>query len=203
MTRSACRRPAGLLLAVLLIGDLWGKPVQAEPKFTVLEHPSPEQLQDGFRKWVTQYPHAFRAMQRGVTPGGRPILMGRISDYRVPDEDKQVALLTSCHVGKELNAGTGLLRFMKWLVSDDPAAAEIRKKQVVLVVPYNDAEVKEIRLDGHLLQESATDGYQLRRNPGTIVEIAIPPGKVREFHIASCFYESPTKRRSGFGPEDW
>ena len=72
-----------------------------------------------------------------------------------------------------------------------------------LLVPYNDARVTEIRLDGHLLDESATDGFQLRRNPGTTVEIAIPPDKVQDFHIASCFYDSPTKRRAGFRPEDW
>jgi hypothetical protein len=72
-----------------------------------------------------------------------------------------------------------------------------------LLVPYNDAEVTDIRLDGHLLEESAADGYHLRRNPGTIVEIAIPPGKVRELHIATCSYSSPTQRRAGFRPEDW
>ena len=72
-----------------------------------------------------------------------------------------------------------------------------------LLVPYNDAEVTEIRLDGHPIEESATDGYQIRRNPGTIVEIAIPPSKVAEFHIASCSYASPTPRRAGFRPEDW
>ena len=72
-----------------------------------------------------------------------------------------------------------------------------------LLVPYNDAEVTNIRLDGHPLAESPSDGYTLRRDPGTIVEIAIPPAKVRDFHIAWCFYTSPTKRRPGFRPEDW
>lgn len=72
-----------------------------------------------------------------------------------------------------------------------------------LLVPYSDAKITEIRLDGHLLSESAINGYQIRRHPGTIVEIAIPPGKVEAFHIASCSYSSPTKRRSGFRPEDW
>jgi len=115
-------------------------PAEAKPKFTVLEHPSPKELAAGFAKWAEQYPHAFRFEPRGVTPGGRPILMARITDYREPDRDKQVAMLTSCHVAKELNAGTGLLRFMKWLIGDDPAAAEIRKRQIVLVVPYTDPD---------------------------------------------------------------
>ena len=72
-----------------------------------------------------------------------------------------------------------------------------------LLVPCNKAEITEIRLDGHLLNESAEDGYHVRRNPGTIVEIAVPPGKVADFHIASCFYDSPAKWRAGFRPEDW
>lgn len=72
-----------------------------------------------------------------------------------------------------------------------------------LLVPYHDATVKEIRLDGHLLDESDTDGYHLWRNPGTIVEIAIPPEKVRDCHVASCSYDSPTPRRAGFRREDW
>jgi len=72
-----------------------------------------------------------------------------------------------------------------------------------LLVPDRDAEVSEIRLDGHLVQPSDTDGYHIRHNPGTIVEIAVPPDKVRELHVVSCFYDSPTKRRAGFLPEDW
>jgi hypothetical protein len=72
-----------------------------------------------------------------------------------------------------------------------------------LLVPYHDAEVTEIRLDGHLIRPSDTDGYHLRRGPGTIVEVAIPPAKVGPLHIATCFYRSPTPRRAGFLPKDW
>jgi hypothetical protein len=72
-----------------------------------------------------------------------------------------------------------------------------------LLIPYDDAEVSEIRLDGHLIQSSDTDGYQVRRRPGTIVEVAIPPEKVGPLHAVTCFYDSPTPRRAGFLPEDW
>lgn len=34
-------------------------------------------------------------------------------------------------------------------------------------------------------------------------DTAIPPGKVRDFHIVSCNYETPTQRRPGFTPGDW
>jgi hypothetical protein len=72
-----------------------------------------------------------------------------------------------------------------------------------LAVPYGDATIKEVRLDGRLITESATDGYTLRRNPGVIVEFAIPPKKVADAHVVSCLYDTPTMRRPGFGPEDW
>jgi len=123
----------------------------AKPPLTVLEHPTPKELERGFRQWAEDYPEHFCYEKRGVTPEGRPILMGRITDSSVSDQDKQIALLTSCHVAKELNAGTGLLRFMKWLLGDDPQAADIRSSQIVLVVPYTDpdgiasGELKKVR----------------------------------------------------------
>jgi Zinc carboxypeptidase len=112
----------------------------AKPPLSVLEHPSPEEVEQGFRRWAEEYPGCFGYEARGVTPEGRPILMGRITEDGIPDDDKQIALLTSCHVAKELNAGTGLLRFMKWLLSDDPQAVEIRTHQIVLIVPYTDPD---------------------------------------------------------------
>ena len=117
--------------------------VIASPRYegmTVITHPSPEDLEKGFTGWAKKYPQRFTFETRGKTPQGRPILMGRITDSAVPDTDKQVALFTSCHGAKELSATTGLLRMMKYLLSDDPEAAEIRRRQVVLVVPYTDPD---------------------------------------------------------------
>ncbi|MGB7160336.1 MAG: M14 family zinc carboxypeptidase [Tepidisphaeraceae bacterium] len=119
------------------------KEVIESPKFdgmTIITHPSPEELEKGFAGWAKKYPQSFKFETRGKTPQGRPILMGRITDAGVPDTDKQVAMFTSCHGAKELNATTGLLRLMKYLLSDDPEAAEIRKRQIVLVVPYTDPD---------------------------------------------------------------
>ena len=72
-----------------------------------------------------------------------------------------------------------------------------------LLVPYGDATITEVRLDGHALAESETDGYHLTRGPGVTVEIAIPPGRMKDFHIVSCNYDTPTQRRSGFTAADW
>lgn len=51
--------------------------------------------------------------------------------------------------------------------------------------PYLDPKVLEVRLDGHLLKPSLSDGYHVIHGPGTVVEIAIPPGRVRDVHVVS------------------
>lgn len=51
--------------------------------------------------------------------------------------------------------------------------------------PYLAPEIREVRLDGHPLEPSLTSGYHVIHGPGTIVEIAIPPGRVRDVHVVS------------------
>jgi hypothetical protein len=72
-----------------------------------------------------------------------------------------------------------------------------------LLIPYPDATLTHIRLDGHAVEPSDTCGVFVHHNPATIVEVAIPPGQVRPFHVVTCAYETQTKRRAGFFPEDW
>ena len=72
-----------------------------------------------------------------------------------------------------------------------------------LLLPYTDAALTHIRLDGHPLERSDTWGYFVHHNPATVVEVAIPPGKVRPFHVVTCAYETQTTRRAGFLLEDW
>ena len=70
-------------------------------------------------------------------------------------------------------------------------------------LPFPQATIKEIRLDGHPIGESPTDGYTVYHNPGTAVEVSIPPGKVRPLHILTLLYDGGLKRREGFAREDW
>lgn len=133
MQRSFC----SVILALCMAS---GAHAQDKASAIVVEHPSQAELERGFADWAARYPDAFTFETRGHTLEGRPMLMARITDRRVPDEDKQVALLTSAHGAKEMNAVTGLLRFMKWLVGDEAEAAEIRRRQIVLVVPYTDPD---------------------------------------------------------------
>jgi hypothetical protein len=244
------RYPVLGFLAAAVISAAMITPAHADrPRLKVLDHPSPEELEQGFKQWAGKYEDRFTFTERGVTPGGRPVLMGRITDHSVADIDKQIVLLTCAHCARETQAATGLLRFMKWLMSDDPGAAAIRKGQIVLVVPYPDPDnvalgehgilrniferqvwgpqgvtdptkyPEAVILQGHRRRvparaaprlprhsrgwTSAEHGYHIRRNPGTVVEVAIAPDKVRDAHTVTCVYDTQTKRRVGFTHEDW
>jgi len=113
---------------------------QVVTELTVVEHPTQEELEKGFAGWAERYADRFTFEERGRTREGRALLMGRITDRQVPDADKQVAFFTSAHGAKEMNAVTGLLRLMKWLLSDDAEAMEIRRRQIVLIMPFTDPD---------------------------------------------------------------
>ena len=91
------RFPMMVVLMGSLVSAMAGEEVEARPKLTMLEHPSPQELQQGFEAWAGRHPDRFTFESRGRTPGNRPVLMGRITDYTVPDADKQVAVFTACH----------------------------------------------------------------------------------------------------------
>ena len=72
-----------------------------------------------------------------------------------------------------------------------------------LLLPYRDAKITQVTLDGHRLDESPVDGFQVTRGPGCVVHVAIPPGKVSDMHMATCLYEPGERRLEGFQAEDW
>jgi hypothetical protein len=111
-----------------------------KPQYTVLPHPSPAELEQGLTGWAQRFPEAIRVTSFGKSGKGRPILVCRITDYSVPDDNKQVALLTCTHVATELNGATGLLRLTRWLIGDNPRAQVTRRNQIVLVVPYTNPD---------------------------------------------------------------
>lgn len=142
MTRRTTVSAAGLIascLAALVTCPI--APCTADkPEYTVLPHPSPDELEKGLTDWAERFPNAVRVSSCGKSGQGRPIHICRITDYSVDDEDKQVALLTCTHVATELNGATGLLRLARWLIGDDPRAQAIRRNQIVLVVPYTNPD---------------------------------------------------------------
>lgn len=72
-----------------------------------------------------------------------------------------------------------------------------------LLIPYRNCNLTHLRLDGHPLSPSSNEGYRITKGPGCVVQVNIPPGKVRDFHIVTCAYDPGVHRESGFEPQDW
>lgn len=87
------------------------------------------------RSWRNKYPSTLKLESRGVSGQTMPVYLLKITDRSVKDADKQVCLVTALHSGPERTGATGALAFAEWLLSDEPLAAETRRKQVVLVMP--------------------------------------------------------------------
>lgn len=72
-----------------------------------------------------------------------------------------------------------------------------------LRIPYQNPDLVDIRLNGHVLQKSATDGYVTWYGDGfTHVQINVPPekSKTNELYIITCLYHPQEKRSYGWKP---
>ncbi len=85
--------------------------------------------------WQEQHPKILNVSRRGVSKDGLKIHLLKITDPSVTDDDKQVCLITSLHGGPERTGTSAILHLVEWLLGDTPQAAEVRKKQVVLIMP--------------------------------------------------------------------
>ena len=65
-------------------------------------------------------------------------------------------------------------------------------------LPYDQVSLTHVSLDGFDIET-----YYVYHNPGTIIEIPIPPGLAKPLHIVRVHYESTQDRKMGFKPEDW
>lgn len=75
----------------------------------------------------------------------------------------------------------------------------------VLRLSYARPELLDLRLNGHRLQESATDGYQTWLADGfTHVQINVPPARTRtaDLLVVSCAYRPEVQRRYGWRPPE-
>jgi len=70
-------------------------------------------------------------------------------------------------------------------------------------LPHAEDRVKEVRHNGHLLNESQTDGYLVHHRQGTVVQVNIPPQKVHDLHLITIRYDAGPRPPQGFAPEDW
>jgi len=98
-------------------------------------HFSREEYEETLRYWAEEHPGLVTLETRGTTREKMPILLLRISDKSAPDADKQVCLVTSLHGGPERSGTTTILHTAEWLLGDSPEAAEVRRKQILLLMP--------------------------------------------------------------------
>ena len=131
------RLPLGRILALatlLTLCSIHIQQVDAErPKY--VPHPTLDEMKQGLERWAGLRPDRIKIETAGRSAGGHPILLAIVTDQDVPDDDKQVVLLTASHAGDELTGCNGFLYLTRWLIGDDPAAAKIRKKVITLVIP--------------------------------------------------------------------
>jgi hypothetical protein len=87
------------------------------------------------RHWAAKHPDVFHFEKRGESHDGQPVHLVKITDTAVPDEDKQVALVSALHGGPERSGTTTILHLIERLLDDTEFSREMRRKQIVLLVP--------------------------------------------------------------------
>lgn len=98
---------------------------------------SVEEFRSYMDGWCNKKPGFVTVTSIGKS-GGYDILKAVFTDPSVPDDDKQVVLLTAQH-SMELSGVTTLLSVGNFLVSDREDAAEILKKVIVVIIPCSNA----------------------------------------------------------------
>ncbi len=96
---------------------------------------TPAEYAETVRYWGEQQPAVLAVEELGKSGEDLPILLLRITDTTVADADKQVCLITSLHGGPERSGTTTCMHLAEWLLGDSPEAAEVRRRQIVLLMP--------------------------------------------------------------------
>lgn len=85
--------------------------------------------------WAKKYPDLLTVERVGEAAEKMGIYLLKITNKKISDRDKQVALISSLHGGPERSGTGSILELTEWLLSDDNEAEEIRQKQLVLIMP--------------------------------------------------------------------
>ena len=123
-----------VLFSLVLLGCYTGSFSQIwkqEPlhRLTALEYKSTLEF------WEKKFSDRLTVEEIGKSVEGERIYMLKVTDPKVPMENKQVALVTALHGGPERSGTTSTLAFAEWILSNDREAVETRKKQLVLIIP--------------------------------------------------------------------
>ena len=76
----------------------------------------------------------------GYSPKGLPVCLLKLTDASIPDEDKNVILITCFHAGSERTGTAGVMATADWLLGGSKEANEALRKNVVLIMPIVNPE---------------------------------------------------------------
>lgn len=116
------------LLAVLI-------PLGAQEAFLPMHRLTWEEYVGTLTHWRQKFPKLVTLESRGMSGQNMPVYLLKITDPTVSAADKQVCLITTLRSEPERAGTTGALAFAEWCLSDDPLAAETRRRQIILGVP--------------------------------------------------------------------
>lgn len=97
--------------------------------------PSIEEFEARLRSWATAHPHLLRLEMHGKTAQGRALYSVHLTDPTAPEPGKEHVLITAQHSGIERSGTTTILLLLEWLLSGEPSAREILKRQHIIAMP--------------------------------------------------------------------
>ncbi len=97
-------------------------------------YPSFEEIEAFLKVLSPAEPERVRVAIEGRSRQDRPVYSITLTDPAAPAEEKQHVLLSCVHSG-ERSAVATLFAVMDWLLSDDPPAREVMRRQVVVCMP--------------------------------------------------------------------
>ncbi|MDP6112042.1 MAG: M14 family zinc carboxypeptidase [Planctomycetota bacterium] len=99
-----------------------------------------EKLQALLERRAEEHPDIMSLEEPGRSLEGRPVYAVRLTDPNADDEDKEHVLMTTLHSGGERSATSMVFYMIEWFLSNDPAAREILKRQVVVCMPVSNPD---------------------------------------------------------------
>jgi zinc carboxypeptidase len=102
--------------------------------------PPYDKLEALLKLWAGEHSEIMELEQLGRSVEGRPVYAVSLTDGQADADQKEHALVTSLHGGLERSASTTVMAIIEWLLSGDPTAREILRRQVVVCLPVPDPD---------------------------------------------------------------
>ncbi len=126
--------------------------------------------------YAQNFPDIFKLEMVAKSPKGLPVYLCKLTDSNVPDDDKNIILITALHSGAERTGTAGLMEFLKIMAGNSDLAKTSLKKNIILVMPMVNPE--GFFLDEALWNSRRFDPYSIGR--GNRVDLKTLAPKVPE-----------------------